>query len=195
LRLRSVMFSSQITRALSQNKYVSKYFGGVFPSDKLPLRVKYPSVFVANTDPAAEKGEHWVCYYFDKKGNVEYFDSFGFPPLNCELHNFYVKNGNECTYNDVQLQGVNSDVCGHYCMAILVNLVRGEPFGEIVERFQGNEPGEYDSLVATLVNKEFNIVNDGNHQRGSGYYLSDQCSCCRHSWTRYNKYTEVFSPF
>ena len=38
---------------------------------------------IINTSKADEKGEHWVGVYFPKDGggDCEYFDSFGFPPL------------------------------------------------------------------------------------------------------------------
>jgi hypothetical protein len=178
------MFSSQISKALQKDKYITDYFGGVFPCDKLPKQpVKYPSAFVANTDPSSEDGEHWVCYYFDSEGNADYFDSFGLPPLNCDLHNFFENNGNNHNYNKVQLQGNDSDACGHYCIAVLVNRARGEPLDEIVERYQGSQPGQHDSVISSLVNKKYNITS--NNQHGSGYYYNDQCSCCVHSWQRY----------
>src|SRR5271156_6114352 len=177
------MFSSQIARALNKDEFVSEYFGGVFPSDKLPLHVKYPSAFVANTDPASEKGEHWVCYFFDKTKNLKYFDSFGLPPLNCELEEFANKNCKSSIFNDVQLQGGDSDSCGHYCIAMLINLARDEPFGEIIKRFKGKVPGEYDEHIAFLVNKRYNINNnkskeggDEKEHSGSGYYFPEQCS-------------------
>lgn len=36
---------------------------------------------VINTSKADDKGEHWVGVYFSKDGDCEYFDSFGFPPI------------------------------------------------------------------------------------------------------------------
>src|SRR5438445_6914931 len=141
------MYSSQISRALASDPYVSKCFEGVFPCDKLPKNVRYPSVVVANTDPESEKGEHWVCYFFDSKGNAEYFDSYGLPPSNCDLFDFFKQNGIAHEYNHDQLQGFNSDACGHYGIAFLTCRARGESLKEIVTRFKGKEPGQNDSKI------------------------------------------------
>jgi hypothetical protein len=181
------MFSSQIVNALTTDPHVSNCFEGVFPCDKLPQNVDFPSAFVANTDPSNEKGEHWVCYYFDKNGNAEYFDSFGLPPSNCQLYNFFQRNGKLHKYNDVQIQGLTSDSCGQYCIAILANRARGEPLEEIVKRFTGPKPGMYDSLIATHVNKEYNIMTSQKKSKkdvggGGGYYLPEQCCCCKKNW-------------
>ena len=38
---------------------------------------KNPAIIIANTDPSAKSGSHWILFYFDNNGNVEYFDSLG----------------------------------------------------------------------------------------------------------------------
>src|SRR5882757_8853239 len=113
------MYSSQIANTLLSDPYMAPYFSGVFPSDKLPSKVSYPSMFVANTDPAHKKGQHWVACVFDRQGNAEYFDSYGKAPWNVDLFKFVVGNGSSYTLNETELQGVLSDVCGQYCIAFL----------------------------------------------------------------------------
>jgi hypothetical protein len=108
--------------------------------------------------------------------------------LNCQLYNFFHRNGKTHTYNDIQLQGLDSDSCGHYCIAILANRTRGEPLDKIVKRFTGKIPGEYDSVIATLVNKEYNTKPHKNKRDvsgGSGYYFSEQCCCCKNNWKKH----------
>jgi hypothetical protein len=181
------MFASQLSRAFTSDPYASDCFEGVFPCDRLPVRVKYPSILVANTDPEAEKGEHWVAFCFDPQGNAEYFDSFGLPPSNCDLHDFYDRNGVTHNYNKTQLQGIESDACGHYCIAFLTNRVRGEPMQEIVDRYKGSKPGVNDQAIKVAVNNEYNIKNNDNNQQGSGYYFfNNQCCCCKKSWRCYS---------
>jgi len=174
------MYSSQISNALKKDPYASKYFVGVFPSDALPKRIKYPSAVVANTDPSDEKGEHWVCYFFDKNKNAEYFDSYGLPPIKHDLFNFLVEkgciknHGKKIKCNEVQLQAFNSDVCGQYCIAFIARKARGESMDNIVKSYEGKKPGDADYKMAQIVNNKYNIsVIPKQHGRGT----NDQCCC------------------
>ena len=50
----------------------------MFARDELPLIVdKIPAIIIANTDPSTKSESHWILFYFDNNGNVEYFDSLG----------------------------------------------------------------------------------------------------------------------
>src|SRR5438093_6001328 len=121
------MYASQIVKALrSERSCVRSYFEGVFASDNLPARLElYPTAVVVNTDPEHKPGTHWIAYYFDKNAHLDYFDSYGFDPTTFDgLSKFAADNSNSVSYNDLQLQGFNTDVCGHYCIAFLV--LRGE---------------------------------------------------------------------
>lgn len=168
------MFSSQIASALKSDPYVSDCFLGVFPSDRLPSKTRFPAAVVANTDPASKKGKHWVCYYFDNDGNADYFDSYGLFPPNEHLQNFLV-NSTCRTYkcNNVQLQGFDSKVCGQYCIAFLAKRARGQSMSDIVEFFEGSHPGQKDQSMAKLVNTAYEI-----EQLQSGNGCRDQCCCC-----------------
>src|SRR5215470_4846264 len=139
------MYASQISKALESDPHVAKTFMGVFPSDKLPKNIwKFPCSLVANTDPSSKRGEHWVCFYFDRTGAVEYFDSYGIPPVNHNLFNFITENGCNLTWhpntrmicNDKRVQGYNSNVCGHYCIAYITQRVGGKSMNEIVSGFK-----------------------------------------------------------
>jgi hypothetical protein len=157
------MYSSQIHRALASDPFASEYFAGVFPSDLLPEKItSFPCSAVANTDPASMPGKHWVAFHFDADGNGEYFDSYGEPPRNTPLFNFLIDNNVECAKPDTnpfRLQGLHSDVCGHYCIAFLSRRARGQTMKGIVESYRGKKgkPGESDEKVRKLVNKQFKI--------------------------------------
>ena len=50
----------------------------MFARDELPLIIdQIPAIIIANTDPSSKSESHWILFYFDNNGNVEYFDSLG----------------------------------------------------------------------------------------------------------------------
>ena len=110
----------QSTLALSKYPQTANQFIGVFARDELSLLInKFPALIIANTDPSTKSGTHWILFYFDKNGNVEYFDSLGkslfhyhkdflkFIKSNC---NYYSRVVNK------RIQPVNTTLCGHYCL-------------------------------------------------------------------------------
>ena len=121
-----------------------------------------------------------MCYYFDSHGNAEYFDPYGLPPANCELFQFFERNGKNHKCNKIQLQGMKTTVCGHWCIAFLGHRARGHSMTEIIKRFKGKEPGHSDKMVGKLVKDAFNIqkiktsVQDGGH-----FDNCVQCCCSR----------------
>ena len=184
--MHEALYSSQIAQALNSDPSIAPYFRGVFPCDKLPIVEQYPCAAVANTDPAGEPGEHWVCFYFDHNGTAEYFDSYGLPPTNFDLLEYFLKNSDNHRYkcNEKQLQGTNSDVCGHYCIAFLAKRCAGQPMENIINEFKGRRPGVNDKEIARMVKETYNI--DKKDQRGGSVVCKfEQCCCsraCKHSF-------------
>jgi hypothetical protein len=105
---------------------------GVFPADSLPSAGKilktlqhFPlCCFVANTDPAARPGKHWVAFIATSSRSdgfhLEYFDSYGLPlAVYTELYAGCTRNQFVpliCVVNTVSLQDTYSSVCGYYCI-------------------------------------------------------------------------------
>jgi hypothetical protein len=188
------MYSSQIHRALMSDPHASQTFTGVFPSDLLPSNIEYPCSLVANIDPAAKPGSHWVAIVFDESGNAEYFDSYGFAPFVKSLFDYITsqlllnRSSDIADVNDVQVQGVDSSACGHYCIAYIARRARGEPRTSIVKSFRGTKPGERDDDVINIVNKQFHITPRIQKGGGVGGIFSnsgneccivEQCCCSR----------------
>ena len=68
----------QLTWALRKHAQTDSQFVGVFARDELSLIIdQIPAIIIANTDPSTKSGSHWILFYFDNNGNVEYFDSLG----------------------------------------------------------------------------------------------------------------------
>jgi hypothetical protein len=73
-----------------------------------------------NLDDSDGRGTHWVCFK-KTENHVEYFDSYANmrPPL--ELQD-YLK-GCYLSWNRTEYQNINVDsrVCGHLCLAFLLD--------------------------------------------------------------------------
>ena len=114
------MNTLQIQKILERDVYANKYFCGVYPKDKLPKKLNFPSLMVINTDKSNEPGEHWIALYCDKNGKCEFFDSYGLHPDFYNLTNYLNKTCKSWKYNKKCLQGVFSNLCGYYCCLFLM---------------------------------------------------------------------------
>lgn len=94
-------------------------FGGVFPSDRLPLHQTENVCYIFNTDPSTKPGEHWVAYY-QVDGHAEFFDSFGYPSMNYPPIHEWLLQGPFTPIQQlaVRIQGP-SMLCGPYCLYFL----------------------------------------------------------------------------
>ena len=77
------------------------------------LKIQRGRFFISNTDTSQGPGEHWVAFYFPKRGPFEFFDSLGHMAKDYRvgfekiLKRKYLKNVG-------QLQQSTSNVCGLY---------------------------------------------------------------------------------
>lgn len=115
----------QLGKILSSDKCTRKHFIGIFPRDKLPKRVEYPSCFVFNTDPQDRPGEHWIAVYLDKQGNCQFFDPLGYSPKFYDLEAYLSNISNKVTFNSKMIQPFYSQKCGYYSFLFLLFKCRG----------------------------------------------------------------------
>ena len=87
-------------------------FNGVYSRDDLPhLREGF---YVINLDDHKSKGTHWTAFYYNPTNHSIYFDAFGFPPP--EEVERKIK---PYTFNDIDIQDIDSSACGYYCIAFI----------------------------------------------------------------------------
>ena len=130
------MNSRQIRRILQSDAMASDLYRGIYPMDRLP-RME-PGYYIINTDNHDEPGKHWLVVYNDH-GQIEYFDSFGRPPLDKRLKSFL---GNNYKYNATELQQLFSNACGFYCVYYIIHRVRGFTMEEIITVLKRSD-GDY----------------------------------------------------
>ena len=120
------MNGRQLTQRLLNDPYARRTFRGVFPRDRLPLRVntRRPSAYVINTDRQEGPGEHWAVVWFDGRGRGEYFDSFGLPAVYRDIEDFILRHCQSYLYNQRVLQDPLSSTCGLYCMYYVARIAQ-----------------------------------------------------------------------
>ena len=114
----------EILSTTNINTVLNKFsaFKGTFPSDTLTIsRNNNTQAFVINTANSNSPGEHWTALILDNK-KYFFFDSFGLEILNLDILK-QIKNHDISTYkyNSKQIQPVNSNNCGYYCIAFIVS--------------------------------------------------------------------------
>ena len=122
------MNTDHMNLILKTNHLTRDCFRGVFPMDWVPSLKMEPGCYIINTDDEDEPGEHWVAVYNDN-GQIEYFDSYGLPPLDKRLDSFL---GNNYKYNATHLQQLFTKACGFYCVYYIFHRVMNFTMEEII---------------------------------------------------------------
>ena len=92
-----------------------KYFQVVYPIDLLPSTLIKPSIIVFNLDKLYMSRSHWIAVCISDSGYAEYFDSYVLLHYKFEIKAFLQHHSISWTFKRYRLQGVTSNVCGHYC--------------------------------------------------------------------------------
>ena len=89
---------------------------GIYCKDEIPHTL-HDGWYIINMQNAADgNGTHWECMKWDHNKPCVYMDSFGFLPsteiIACFPHGYI--------YNQQQIQDIDSNNCGLYCIATMV---------------------------------------------------------------------------
>ena len=123
------MNTRQIEAILKSDLMTRDLYRGTFSMDEVPRLKMRPGCFIINTDDRDEPGEHWLAVYNDN-GHVEYFDSYGLPPIDKRLFAFL---GDNYKYNATKLQLLFSNACGFYCVYNILHRARGRSMEDIIK--------------------------------------------------------------
>lgn len=125
------MNSSEIRSQLKEYKG----FVGVFPCDRLP-ELRPGQALIANTDSHDQPGQHWVAFYMSKTGVLEYFDSFGLPPLVPYFRKYINRSAHsKFSYSTIQVQDASGQTCGNHCIAFVKHRLLDQPFVNLLAHF------------------------------------------------------------
>ena len=148
------MNGSRIESLLRRDSKCSSMFAGVFAIDRLPKTFQTPTLFVCNTDPHYEKGQHWIVLYVENSSYGEYFDSFGRPPLDI-FREFLNRHCKYWIFNENHLQSSVSHFCGHYCIFYCLHRCRDKNITSITNLLT-SDTGLNDYLIHSFVCKTLN---------------------------------------
>ena len=148
------MNTAQIERILRRDPYCKKIFKGVYARDQIK-RVSYPSACIINSDPSTRPGRHWIAVFFDRRGNGQYFDSYGLPPEVLGFTEFMNRNSKQWIWNRKTLQELYSAVCGQYCIYFVLFRCRGVSLRSVTSHFSSNL-SENDHRIARFIRNLYN---------------------------------------
>lgn len=127
------------SRQISKQLRGYKNFVGVFPCDTIP-EIGVENAVVVNTDPHNKPGEHWVALYMSKDGEMEYFDSFGLPPLSEHIQKYINSTPHiSFSYSTIQLQHEDSETCGNHCIAYVKHRLSNQPLVCLIAHYTKNQ--------------------------------------------------------
>ena len=97
---------------------LGSHFEGVFAKNNLPPGRHPNRMFILNTDTANLPGRHWIAVFI--RDNIGYvFDPLGMVPPPLRLINWMNERYLQWSYNKRQVQPIDSNMCGVYCMYFL----------------------------------------------------------------------------
>ena len=111
------MYASTIRTALNTHPLTADTFRDVISADQLPTRTDQRGIYVVNTQPERNPGEHWVTVEYDPT-SLYYFDPMGLPPhptILLHLKRTKALRNRSLDHNNVRRQGYRQ-TCGLYCI-------------------------------------------------------------------------------
>ena len=151
------MNTKQLWCALTMNYYTNPHFDGIYSIDTLKNIKEKPELIICNTDPSDKPGEHWVLFFFDNDGSVDFYNSLG-RDINFYgsefldfVMKFATKNLKQCM---VRTQPINSSLCGQYCLYYALAKCLSYSMKKIVSSMISSED------ILNFVNENFYCGND-----------------------------------
>lgn len=153
------MNGKRIESILRKDPRCTLMFVGVFACDRLPTwsNSDGPILMICNTDPHDKPGKHWIAIYIENSSYGEYFDSFGRPP-EPPFERFLNQHCARWIFNDIQLQSIISQFCGHYCIFYCMHRCRDRNINAITNMLT-LDTGLNDYLVHNFVCKTIAYIS------------------------------------
>jgi hypothetical protein len=143
--------TGDICKEIKKDIYGKRIFKGVFPRDKLPFIHTYPASLIVNTHTSEYPGEHWLAIFIDKSKHCEFFDSFGFPFKFYGFEKYITRFSLSSSSNLSQIQNLDSNACGYYCIYFILLKSRGFSIEQINSLFSQSNFILNDYLISHIL--------------------------------------------
>ncbi len=143
--------TADIFSILQRDKRTNSQFRGVHACNQLPAYSPATSLYVCNTDPSDEPGEHWVVIYVDEKRRGEFFDPFGSHPSVSHFERFLNENTLSWKCNTTAVQHPLSNACGYHCVYFALHRCVGYDMNAVMNMLYSDDLWFNDDLVKTFV--------------------------------------------
>jgi hypothetical protein len=102
---------------------------------------------ISNSATRDSGGAHWVAYRNSPQDKqVVYWDSFGMSP-DPRLLKYLKSTGKPVMMNTTQLQNLNAQSCGYWCLMVLSELNRGQSIGSILSKVNSQDQDENEEML------------------------------------------------
>ncbi|ESP04468.1 hypothetical protein LOTGIDRAFT_170713 [Lottia gigantea] len=147
------LYTAQLEEGLGC--HIPEQFEGVLARNQLQTLkpTHYPMAYVVNTDDEDQPGKHWTVFVCEEN-HCDFFDSYGCPPelYGKDFADFAQRQG-PVRHNSQWIQGLQSVVCGHYCLFYLCHRFH-VPTSKALSVFKSNLT-ENDRLVHAWTHDHF----------------------------------------
>lgn len=113
-------------------------FKGVFACDNLPKSFTLPAAFVINLSRHDSRGSHWIGLFISENRIAQYFDSFGFQPMQKDIVLFIRINSHRLEYNKKQIQHISSVKCGKFVIFLILLKMFDKDVRMVLDKFSCN---------------------------------------------------------
>jgi len=133
-------------------------YGGCFAKDALPKKIGFDRFYIVNLDDSTGPGTHWAAIINCISDYCIYFDSYGVAPPE-SVQTFMKTSGKYCLYSSQQLQPLDSDTCGYWCVYMITMMRHGNKFLDLISSFGKNYKKNDEKMMRQLQQKGSGLMD------------------------------------
>jgi hypothetical protein len=159
------MDGERISYLMSMDEYTTEYWRGLAAQDTegyLGVGTTLPALYILNTDIESGDGKHWCAAYIDR-GRMEFFDSYGFPPMYYGLQRLFPSG--QIYFNAMPVQSIETFTCGYHCLFFSHYRARQCSMSDILMLYDATNLKKNDEMVSSFV-QQFGKSFDLKVKRG-----------------------------